>query len=86
LLNAYNPNMLYPRLPYRWLVFFARLFADLSAPGPDFDALARRYWNRVCAIYDRLPRHVDPRPRAATTRLINHFGGGPDAESPLDGT
>ncbi len=55
------------------LCFFARLFADLSAPAPDFDALQARYWQRVYAIYDHLPEHVDPRPRYATANLIKHF-------------
>lgn len=55
------------------LLFFAELFAALSAPSPDYDALARRYWDRVYAIYDYLPDHVDPRPRRATERLIGYF-------------
>jgi hypothetical protein len=65
----------HPALPdYRAeLLFFARLFADLSAPSPDYDALRQRYWERVYAIYDHLPRHVDPRPHAATERLIGFF-------------
>jgi hypothetical protein len=55
------------------LVFFARLFADLTAPAPDYDALKRSYWDRVYRIYDRLPDHVDPRPRGNTERFIRHF-------------
>jgi hypothetical protein len=55
------------------LAFFAQMFADLSAPAPDFDALHQRYWQHVYAIYDLLPRHVDPRPHAATERLISFF-------------
>lgn len=55
------------------LEFFARLFADLSAPSPDYDALKKAYWDRVYRIYDQLPEHVDPRPHAATDRLIQHF-------------
>jgi hypothetical protein len=60
------------------LHFYARLFADLSAPSPDFDTLRERYWRRVYAIYDHLPAHVDPRPHQATDRLIGYFaeGGG----------
>jgi hypothetical protein len=58
------------------LLWFARLFADLSAPAPDYDALSQRYWQRVYAIYDRLPDHVDPRPRNATQMLINVFRNG----------
>jgi hypothetical protein len=57
----------------RELLFFAEMFADLSAPAPDFDALRRRYWQRVYAIYDQLPAHVDPRPHMATDRLIDFF-------------
>lgn len=57
------------------LLFFADLFADLTAAAPDYDALHRRYWQRVYAIYDHLPEHVDPRPRAATDRFIAHFRG-----------
>jgi hypothetical protein len=62
--------------PSAWrleLLFFARLFADLSAPSPDYDALHDRYWQKVYAIYDQLPEHVDPRPRRATAALIKHF-------------
>ena len=55
------------------LVFFARLFADLTAPHPDYDALKQVYWNRVYRIYDRLPDHVDPRPRGNTERFVRHF-------------
>jgi hypothetical protein len=62
-----------PEVWRRDLVFFAELLRDLSAPGPDYDALWRRYWDRVYAIYDRLPEHVDPRPRQATDRLVNRF-------------
>jgi hypothetical protein len=55
------------------LVFFAKLFADLTAPHPDYDALEKSYWNRVYRIYDSLPDHVDPRPRGNTDRFIRHF-------------
>ena len=55
------------------LLFFARLFADLTGPTPDFDACRQRYWQRVYSIYDRLPRHVDPRPHTATDNLISFF-------------
>ncbi|TFG70784.1 MAG: hypothetical protein E4H27_05595 [Anaerolineales bacterium] len=55
------------------LLFFAQLFTDLSAPHPDYDALEKHYWHRVYRIYDFLGKHVDPRPHAATRRLINYF-------------
>jgi hypothetical protein len=55
------------------LLFFARLFADLTAPSPDYDALKQVYWNRVYRIYDRLADHVDPRARGNTERLVRHF-------------
>ena len=55
------------------MLFFARLFADLSDTSPDYDALARQYWSRVYAIYDHLPQHVDPRPKMATDGLIRFF-------------
>lgn len=55
------------------LGFFARLFADLTAPHPDYDALKQTYWDHVYRIYDRLPDHVDPRPRGNTERFIRHF-------------
>lgn len=59
---------------YRWeLLFFFKLFRDLSAPGADYDALRKKYWNRVYAIYDHVPDHVDPRPKANTDRLIDFF-------------
>ena len=55
------------------LVFFARLFADLTAPHPDYDALKKTYWDHVYRIYDVLPDHVDPRPRGNTERFVKHF-------------
>ena len=55
------------------LLFFADLFADLSGPAPDHAALRHKYWQRVYAIYDHLPQHVDPRPKLATDRLIEFF-------------
>ncbi len=55
------------------VLFFAGLVADLTAPAPDIDRLRQRYWDRVYAIYDQLPEHVDPRPHAATDRLIQFF-------------
>ncbi len=55
------------------LEFFARLFADLTAPAPDYAALKQVYWNRVYRIYDLLPAHVDPRPHTATDRFIQYF-------------
>ena len=62
-----------PELYRQELVFFARLFTDLTAPHPDYDALKQSYWNHVYRIYDRLPDHVDPRPRGNTERFIRHF-------------
>ncbi|MBP8132115.1 MAG: hypothetical protein KA184_21250 [Candidatus Hydrogenedentes bacterium] len=55
------------------LLFFFELLADVTASSPDFDAIARRYWEHVYAIYDHLPKHVDPRPQAATQRLVRFF-------------
>jgi hypothetical protein len=62
-----------PEAYRRELLFFAELFAELSAPAPDFDNLRKRYWQRVYAIYDRLPAHVDPRPHRAADNLIRFF-------------
>jgi len=55
------------------LLFYAELYRDLSAPSPDYDALAKRFWQRVYAIYDELPEHVDPRPHRATDRFVARF-------------
>ena len=73
------------------MLFFARLFADLSAPAPDYAALRTRYWQRIYSIYDHLPTHVDPRPVYATDNLVNVFrtwkdaGMTPDDGSPVPG-
>ncbi len=67
---AFHPT---PELYRKELAFFARFFADLSAPSPDYDRLAKEYWNRVYAIYDDLPEHVDPRPKRAVANLIGYF-------------
>ena len=55
------------------LLSWAELFAALSAPAPDYEALRRHYWQKVYAIYDHLPTHMDPRPHMATDKLINYF-------------
>ena len=60
----------------RELLFFAHLFADLSGPEPAFQMLRKRYRDRVYAIYDLLPEHVDPRPQRAMDNLIGHFQRG----------
>ena len=33
----------------------------------------QQYWHHVYRIYDNLGEHVDPRPHAATARLIDYF-------------
>ena len=55
------------------LLFFARFFREISGASPDYVALRQRYWQRVYAIYDQLPQHVDPRPHAAVDCLIQYF-------------
>jgi hypothetical protein len=57
----------------RELLWYARLFAELSSPGADYDELYARYWGRVYGIYDALPEHVDPRPVNATRNLVDYF-------------
>ena len=64
-----------PEVYRQELLFYARLFADLSAPKPDYPALRQAYWQRIYAIYDHLPPHVDPRPHAAVDRLVEYFQG-----------
>jgi len=61
------------------LLFFARFFAELSGRSPEYDALRAAYWKRVYAIYDLLPRHVDPRPHAATDNIVRFFREWKDA-------
>ena len=67
---AFHPS---PEAYREELLFFATLFADLSGPSPDYDALRKLYWDRVYGIYDHLPEHVDPRPKSATDKLIRTF-------------
>ncbi|OGV86672.1 MAG: hypothetical protein A2340_12850 [Lentisphaerae bacterium RIFOXYB12_FULL_60_10] len=57
----------------RELLWFARWFESVSGLSPDYDSLYQAYWNRVYSVYDRLPVHVDPRPRNATTNLVQFF-------------
>ncbi len=74
--NNINNDVIFhpkPEKYYQELCFFARLFSDLSADTPNYDELWKIYWDRVYKIYDSLPNHVDPRPKAATDRLINYF-------------
>lgn len=68
------------------LLFHARLFAQLSGTAPDYSALRQQYWDRVYAIYDHLPQHVDPRPHQATDNLIQRFQNWDEArEGPAPG-
>jgi hypothetical protein len=55
------------------LLFFVRFFREISGESPDYALLRQRYWQRVYAIYDQLPQHVDPRPQAAVDRLVEYF-------------
>lgn len=55
------------------LLYFARLFAQLSDRSPDYDALEKEYYQRIYSIYNFLPEHVDPRPKSATANLIQQF-------------
>jgi len=55
------------------LLFFGDFFAGLSGSAPAYSELRQAYWNRVYRIYDLLPQHVDPRPVAATDKIIQHF-------------
>jgi hypothetical protein len=66
----FNPS---PEEYRKELLFFFELFRDLSGDAPDFDTLTKQYWKRVYAIYDSLPKHVDPRPYGATERLVRFF-------------
>ena len=55
------------------LEWFARLFADLSGPSPQYDRLRASYWDHIYGpVYDRFS-HVDPRPAEATDRLVKFF-------------
>ncbi|MBX7258324.1 MAG: hypothetical protein K1Y02_18315 [Candidatus Hydrogenedentes bacterium] len=71
--NGNLPFHPHPEQHRKDLLFFFELFAELSGDSPDFDQLTKRYWQRVYAIYDLLPKHVDPRPHSATQRLIRYF-------------
>ncbi len=68
--GAFHPD---PETYRRELLFFAQLFSQLTTPSPDYDQLAKEYWDRVYAIYDDLPEHVDPRPKRAVANLVNYF-------------
>ena len=74
-----HPN---PETYRKELLYFARLFCELSGPGPDYDHLAEDYWQHVYGIYDGLAEHVDPRPRGATRSLIAAFRGTGDRSGP----
>jgi hypothetical protein len=67
------------------LLWFARLFRDLSAPGADLEALGRRYWERVYGIYDHLPAHVDSRARHGTAKILDFFRTWTNAPGPIAG-
>jgi hypothetical protein len=85
-------DLVFHPTPAEWheeLQFFAELLADLSSPSPDFPALEKCYWQRVYAIYDHLPGHVDPRPHRATQTLVDTFRpdrwpAAPEADSSPD--
>jgi hypothetical protein len=55
------------------LVFYARLYRDLSDRTPDYDELRQRYWYHVYRIHDRRPDGVDPRPSYAADQVVARF-------------
>jgi hypothetical protein len=67
---AFHPS---PEFHRQELLFYAKLFAELSGSLPDYDNLRQRYWDKVYKIYEYLPVHVDPRPHRATDNLIRYF-------------
>lgn len=71
--RASGPFLPEPEDYRKELLFYARMFRELSSSAPDYDELRRRYWYHVYRIYDRLPAHVDPRPARATDALVDHF-------------
>lgn len=74
-----DPPFAFPVSP-EWyrdeLLFYADLYTRLSAPhvsASDLAAASDAYRRHVYAIYNELPRHVDPRPDMATRRFIDCF-------------
>lgn len=63
------------------LLFFLRLFAELSGSSCDYRKCKEQYRQRVYGIYDRLPVHVDPRPELAAERLVGFFDPAYDASA-----
>jgi len=55
------------------LLWFARTFRDFSGPVSNNASVRDAYWRRVYAVYDQLPKHVDPRPRGNTDRIAQFF-------------
>ena len=47
------------------LLWFANMFAKLSAPNPDREAIRKKYWKRCLSIYDNIPMSADERAEAA---------------------
>jgi len=47
------------------LLWFAMMFARLSEPNPDREAIRKEYWKRCLNIYDNIPMSADERADAA---------------------
>ncbi len=54
-----------PQQYHEDLLWFATMFARLSGPNPDREAIRKEYWNKSLSIYDNVPMSVDERAEAA---------------------
>ena len=55
------------------LLWFARMFARLSEPDPDREAIRKEYWKKSLSIYDNVPMSVDERAESAARQFSNIF-------------
>ena len=58
------------------LLWFARMFARMSGPDPDRDAIRREYWQRTFRVYDHVPMSVDERAHAAADQFSRQWSTG----------
>ncbi|MBN1863470.1 MAG: hypothetical protein JW808_01075 [Victivallales bacterium] len=58
---------------HRDLLWFARMFARLSGPNPDRDAIRKEYWQNCLSIYDKVPMSVDERAESAAKQFSQLF-------------
>ncbi|OHB54037.1 MAG: hypothetical protein A2Y12_13060 [Planctomycetes bacterium GWF2_42_9] len=63
------------------LLWFARIFSELSGQNPDRDRIEKQYWNKTLEIYDHIPMSADQRAHESAQRFANIFANSSECAS-----